>query len=239
MKNIKIKLIMPVLGEFDHGLMEYLNGIKEPGTELTLVKVKGGVDSIESYYDASIAAPFILKEVESAGREGFDAVTIFCGTDPVLQAAKEISSVPMVGILEAAIYFACVLGRRFSLLTILPETVGSKYDKLGEMGIMERCASVIPLGIPALDLEKDPNRLMQVLTEKAKIAIERDGADTIILTCVGLFNMANPLSQRINIPVLDPTACGVKWCEMLARMKFSQSRNAYPFPREKKRIIPI
>jgi len=239
MKKTKIKLIMPVLGDFDHGLMDYLDGIKEPDTELTLAKVKGGVDAIESYYDASIAAPYILKEVESAGREGFEAVTIFCGTDPIIHAAKEISSIPMVGILEAAIHIACVLGRRFSLLTILPETVGSKYDKLGEMGMMERCASVISLGIPALELEKDPVRLMQVLVEKANLAIGRDGADTLILTCVGLFHMADPLSNKVKIPVLDPTACGVKWCEMFARMKFCQSRHAYPSPREKKRTLPM
>lgn len=238
MEKIRIKLIMPVLGDFDHGLMDYLNGIKERDTELTLAKVTKGVESIESYYDASLAAPYILKEVQSAGREGFDAVTILCGTDPVLDAAKEIGAVPVVGILESAIHIACVLGRKFSLLTILPETVGSKDNKLREMGLLDKCASVIPLGIPAPDLEKDHKRLMQVLTEKAHLAMERDGADALILTCVGLFHAAGELSAKVNIPVLDPTACGVKWAEMFARMKFCQSRKAYPFPLEKKRIFP-
>jgi len=231
MNDSKIKLIMPVVSDSDQALIEYLNEIKEPNTQLALVTVKGGVESIESYYDASIATPYILKEVESAGEEGFDAVTILCGTDPALNAAKEVADVLVVGILEAAIHTACVLGRKFSLLTVLPRTVGNKHDKIGEMGLIGRCASIVPLGVPVLELHKNRDRLIQVLIEKASLAVERDQADTIVLTCVGMFDVAGELSQRIGIPVLEPAACGVKWCEMLLRMRHLQSRKAFPLAR--------
>ncbi|MCJ7626055.1 MAG: aspartate/glutamate racemase family protein, partial [Anaerolineaceae bacterium] len=100
----------------DH-IRRELEKIRRSDTELTVICPQHGPVSIESAYDEMLAAPHTIELVKWANREGFDAVVIACFSDPGLDAAKEVSAIPVVGIEVATLHMAAMLGHRFSIMT--------------------------------------------------------------------------------------------------------------------------
>ena len=80
-----------------------LEKIKRPETELRVVNPEHGPVSIESAYDEALATPPVLELVRQANQEGYDAIVLACFSDPGLDAAKELSDVPVLGIEETTL----------------------------------------------------------------------------------------------------------------------------------------
>ena len=95
----------------DH-VRETLEKIKRPDTELFVTCPEHGPISIESAYDEALAAYHILPLVKQANDEGYDAVILACFSDPGLDAAKEISKIPVIGIEESTLHMAAMLGHK-------------------------------------------------------------------------------------------------------------------------------
>lgn len=237
---MRIKAIVPVLTHaYDQMLKETIDAIREPDTEVVLERVQGGVESIENYYDEQMAIGHILRCAETAEREGFDVVTILCAGDPGVEGAKDVLTIPVVGIYEAALHLACLLGRRFAVVTVLPDAVPLLEDRITLLGLTARCASVRSVDIPVLELEKDPDRMMDALLEQSRQAIVQERADTMVLGCAGMLGVARTLGEKLRVPVIDPVVAGIKMCEVLHKLNLAQSRKAYFFPRKKKRLAAI
>ena len=98
----------------DH-LRNTLNKIKRDDCELTVICPEHGPVSIESAYDETIAAFYVMDLVKKANEDGYDAIVLACFSDPGLDAAKEISSIPVIGIEEATLHMAAMLGHNFRL----------------------------------------------------------------------------------------------------------------------------
>ncbi len=113
-----------------------------PETEIAIVAPSGCPPSTEGEKDELIAAPQIFSEVLNAKKEGFDAVTIDCTLEPGLKAAKQASSIPVVGAGEAALSLALLLGERFSVIMPIPTSISPMISKIRQMGLWERMASV-------------------------------------------------------------------------------------------------
>ena len=88
-------------------------------TEIETVCPDWGPRSIEGHYEDYVAAVATLEVIRERA-EDFDGVVIACFGDPGLPAARELSPVPVVGIAEAAMLFACTVAHRFSVVTVLP-----------------------------------------------------------------------------------------------------------------------
>lgn len=124
---MKIMVINPNTSEsMTEHIRHELERIKRPDTELTVVCAKRGPETIESAYDEALAIPPTLDLVRKANRERFDAILIACFSDPGLEAAKEISEIPVIGIEESALHMAAMLGAKFSILTPRKERIPSR-----------------------------------------------------------------------------------------------------------------
>ena len=64
--------------------------------------------------------------------------------------AREILDVPVVGFLETTAHWACMMGRKFSLITPNPKFALSFEQKLVQYGLMQRLASIEAMNIPNL-----------------------------------------------------------------------------------------
>ena len=128
--------------------------VAHAGTEIVAVSPAMGPVSIESHYDEALAVPGLLQEIASGERDGFDGYVIACFGDPGLQAARELARGPVVGIAEAAMHMASMVGSRFSVVTTLGRTMGQAWH-LAEIYGMERfCANVRACELPVLELEE-------------------------------------------------------------------------------------
>ena len=72
-------------------------------------------------------------------------VVIACFSDPGVDAAREATTLPVVGIQEAAMHLAAQLGHRFSVLTTLARRAPVRERAALLHGLDRRLASCVPL----------------------------------------------------------------------------------------------
>ena len=236
---MKVFVILPILKHpvYEEITLKELARVASKDTEIHVESLEKGPASIESAYDEALAVPGILELVRKAETQGFDAVIIDCMGDPGLEAAREIASIPVVGPCQASMAIASTIASRFSVVTILKNVVPLFHDLTLKYGVAEKIASVRTIEVPVLDLEKRWNEVKEALAREGREAVEKDGAEAIILGCTGMIGMAEELRDVLKVPVVDPAPAALLVAEALVRLKLSQSRIKYPTPPEKVRKL--
>jgi allantoin racemase len=193
-----------------------------PGTELVAMTAQRGVPYIATRAEAQIGGAIALEMLAEAGN-GFDAAIIAAFGDPGLFGARELFSFPIVGLAEAAMLTACMVGQRFSIVTFSP-TLAPWYNECVVMhGLETRCTGIRALdesfqSISGVQAEKE-----EVLVRLANLAVEQDDADVVILSGAPLAGLADKVKDRIPVPVIDPIAAAVRQAETLAVLKLRKA----------------
>lgn len=199
--------------------------------QLEVVNIARGPLSLESAFDEAAATPFILKQVISAEEDGCDATVIDCAADPVLRAAREVSAIPVVSAGEAGYHAAMMVCDRFSVITVMPATAHLIEENLRKFGLESRAASVRAADIPVLDLE-DEAKAFQTILSAARMAVDLDGAEAIVLGCTGMMALRDRLQAALGIPVIEPLTMAVKSARALVEAGLYPSKVSYPAPAE-------
>ncbi len=206
-----------------------------PGSEIGNFTPKHGTYSVESMTDEAYNAPFILEQIVRANKEGYDVIVIDCACDPVLDAAREISSIPVVGPRNSAFHFALTLGTRFGVVTVQGESLKRCIEHgVRKEGLESFCAGVRYLKMPVLDISKKPAAAQKAIFDESKELIKR-GADVIVLGCTALSHEVDleSIMEELKVPIIDPWVIAVKSAFMLVESGLSHSKVAYPFPPNK------
>jgi allantoin racemase len=222
---MKILVINPNTSEsMTEHLERELARLKSAGTELTVVNPPHGPVSIESAYDEALAVPPMLALIKQAELDGYDAAVIACFSDPGLHAARELVSIPVLGIQEAALHAAAQLGFRFTITTTFPKRVPAKIEAVKLAGMESRLASVRPLNMTVLDMDRDPECTKARLIDVCRAAAAEDGAEVVILGCAGLAGYAEDVEAETGMKVLDPSPVALKTAEMLVSLGLKHSK---------------
>ncbi|MGU3293509.1 aspartate/glutamate racemase family protein [Williamsia sp. M5A3_1d] len=186
------------------------------GTEIVGVTSSMGPASIESHYDEALAVPGVLAAItaDRAGDTPCDAYVLACFGDPGLDAAREIAGAPVVGVAQAAMTLAGLVGGGFSVVTTLSRTIGRADELTHRYGVAGLCRGLHACDIPVLELETDPDT-EAVLTDACARALADDGAESIVLGCGGMAELAARISAKIGAPVIDGVAAAVRLSEAL------------------------
>ena len=163
----------------------------------------GAPPFIETYEDISLAAPGMIQLAKENESE-FDAFVIACHYDPNLDVMKEVLKKPVVGIGEASMKIASMLGNHFSILTTDGQSV-PRHEALAEKyRLLEVLASVRAPG-----REFDNCSQIEKYLAAAKWAVEKDKADVIVLGCAGLTGLDRIIHKELGVPVLDGVVCAL------------------------------
>lgn len=192
--------------------------VASPGTELVVATAARGVPYIATRAEAQIGGAIAL-EMLAAAASSVDAAIIAAFGDPGLFGARELFDIPVVGLAEAAMLTACMLGRRFSIVTFARALAPWYQECVAMHGLEARCAGIRTLpgtfqSIANVQAEKE-----DMLVTLANRAVEQDDADVVILSGAPLAGLADKVSHRIPVPVVDPTAAAVRQAETLAALK--------------------
>lgn len=206
-------------------IRQELEKIKRPDTELTVVNPEHGPVSIESAYDEVLAGPPTLEQVRRANKEGYDAVVLACFSDPALDAAKEISEIPVIGIEEATMHIATMLGHKFSITTAFRNRVPTRDLHVRLRGVESAFASTLVLDMSVLEMDANPAKAKARILELARQAVEKDGVEVIILGCAGLAGYAQDVERELGIVVLDPTSVALKIAEAIVDLGLRHSKS--------------
>lgn len=205
-------------------IRDQLHAVARPDVAVDVVNPPGAPPAIESALDEAACVPPMLGLVKDAARRAYDAVVIACFSDPGLDAAREATDLPVVGIQDAAMHLAAQLGYRFSVLTTLAHRAPLRERAALLAGLDRRLASCRPLDLPVLDTVVDRERVLEKITRIGRQAIDADGAEVLVLGCAGLGDLAGRASDALGVPVIDPNAAALKLCETLVDLRLRHSR---------------
>jgi allantoin racemase len=162
-------------------------------------------------------------------------VIIACFGDPGLDAAREATDAPVLGIAEAAFHAASMLATGFSVVTTMTRTCILAERLVQRYGFERHCRGIHGTDIPVLALESDPPQVLNVLEASAREALLRDRSGAIVLGCAGMAAKCLALQDRLGVPVIDGVAVAVKWIEALSSLNLRTSKRgdyADPLPKE-------
>ena len=232
----RIKMIMPVpmppeaLAAFESQIPPSL---RRKDVSIDFVAVKEGAKILDSYYEMTLADAFVLEAGMSAEAEGYDAVCINSMSDSGLAALRSRLTIPVVGPCQSCLLTACMLGEKFTILTMWDQWRPLYKKTIQEQGLGHRLAS-----IRAINVRPDTQELLAgkedivfaQLEAAAMAAIEEDGAEVIIIGSTTMHQSYEYLAGKLPVPVLNPGLVSLKLCEMLLDLELSHSKLAYPPP---------
>ena len=215
-------------------IRETAMAVAAAGTEIVALNPVDGPVSIEGHYDEAFCLPGLLEETRNGVAAGADAVVIACFDDPGLEACREIVDVPVVGICEAAMAAASMVGHGFSVVTTLDRSVPIIETLALKYGFERHCRRVRAASIPVLALEEEGGAAAAKVRDEVLAAIAEDRAEAVLLGCAGMTDLAEALTQETGVPVIDGVAAAVKFAEALAGLGLKTcKRGAYAPPRVK------
>jgi allantoin racemase len=207
--------------------------VASPGTELTAVTARFGTRYVENRAEAAVAAHAVVETLAEHGR-GCDAAIIAAFGDPGLAAAKELMDIPVVGVSEAALLIAYLLGRRYSIVCLTPRLRTWYMECAREHDLAARMASVRALDRPVPDSPQAREALREPLVEACQRAIEEDDAEVIIVGGGPIAGLAREIADRLPVPTLDGVGCAVRLAETLVALgPRAPERGSFARPRGK------
>jgi Asp/Glu/hydantoin racemase len=187
-----------------------------PGTEIIPRTARRGVPYIANRAEAQIAGAIVLEMLADA--EGVDAAIIAAFGDPGLHGARELFDFPVVGMAEGAMLTACMLGRRFSIVTFARSLEPWFQEIVETHGLSGRCASVRTLEGTFRSIADVQSEKEDLIVELANRAAHEDKADVVILGGAPLSGLAAKIKDRVDVPLVDQIAAAVKQAEALATL---------------------
>jgi len=133
-----------------------------------------------------------------------DGFVIACYSDPGLHSAREVTRKPVLGISECGVLTALTLGHRFGVIAILAGSIPRHLRYLGAMGVMDRLAAELPVGLQVTELA-DVARTRERLIATGRQLVNEHGAHVVVMGCAGMAQYRKTLEDAIGVPVVEPT----------------------------------
>jgi len=226
---------------FTEAIAKTAQDVRSAGTEIICMNPTAGPSSIESDYDEMLSVAPCL-DVVLPRKSEFDALVVACyGNHPLVCAAREALTQPVIGIMEASLHLAYMVGERYSIITSGDRAVSMFWRGARALGLDARCASIRSTHTPVLALEGDHKLdVRQLICQQARVAIEQDDAEVISLGCAGMVGLAEEMTKELGVPVIDGIAAGVKTAEaLLGCGLFTSKRGSYaPLPKKEYEKMP-
>jgi|AntRauMinimDraft_3_1070383.scaffolds.fasta_scaffold03192_2 allantoin racemase len=194
-----------------------------------------GPETIESHYDDALSVPGLLDQILTDDES--DAFVDACFDDPGIDACREVTDRPVVGVGEASMYYANMLGVKFSVVSVAPRGKHSVEKAVSRAGLEGKCASIRCTDLGVADVEDDREATVRALVEVGRRCVEEDEAEAICLGCSGMANLDTDVEAELGVPVVDPTAAAATLAEGLLRMGKTTSKvRTYATPESKERV---
>ena len=187
-----------------------------PDASVTALTAARGLPYIASRAEAQLAGAAVL-ETLAEHQAGHDAAVIAAFGDPGLVAARELFDLPVVGMAEAAMLTACMLGQRFAIVTFSRKLMAWYEDAVHQARLHDRCAGLFAAESEFRSVTEVQHELESEIVALARRAAER-GADTVILAGAPLTGLAARVREAVPVPLVDPLAAALGQAQALVRL---------------------
>ncbi len=203
----KILVINPNSNEaVTEGLRESLAPLALPGrVEIDCMTLAEGPFGIESALHAETVVLPLHRVVTE--RQDADAFVIACYSDPGLTLCREATAKPVFGIQESGLFSALQRGARVGVVALGPKSIARHLPYIRALGIESRLAAERPLHLSVAESEEES--AYPRIEEVARMLVEEDMADTLLMGCAGLARHCHKLEAALGVPVTEPTQAAV------------------------------
>jgi allantoin racemase len=175
-----------------------------------------GFPYISSRAEAQIAGAIALDMIAQR-INNIDAVIIAAFGDPGLRAARELFDIPVIGMAEAAMLSACMLGHRFSVVTFTPHMAPWYEESVALAGLQNRFASVRTPTASFKSIDNVQDELFETLKGLVEVAVNEDGADVVILGGAPLAGLAYRI-EGVGAVLVDPMSAAICQAQAMAKL---------------------
>jgi allantoin racemase len=176
------------------------------GSEVVALTAPRGPKAIESEVDSVLAAAEVVRMIQTVSEA--DAYLIACFGDPGLDAARELTEAPVVGVGEAAYVAASLVSKRFGVITTLRRGIAALEDGLEQRGLRTQCVGVVPLHIPVEEQGADHPKTTDAIVGAGRRLVEGSGAEALVLACGGMADVGARVQNEVGVPVCDGVSFG-------------------------------
>lgn len=195
-----------------------------PDTRIEVLTAPFGVAYIETRFEAMIGA-YATAQLAAEHHANHDAVVVAAFGDPGVPALREVLPCPVIGLTEAAVASACLLGQRFAIVAISQRIRAWYRETVQAYGLEGRLASIRGLDEPLADIGNVQGQQEDRLMALAERCVNEDGADVIVLAGAPLAGMARALQGRLPVPVVDGVSSAVRHAETLVALQPGRARS--------------
>jgi allantoin racemase len=192
-------------------------------------------------FDRGLTALAYVDCAIEAERAGFDAVLINTFGDYGIDEMKSATDMVIVGAGEATMAMCCNIGHKFSIVTVWPPRMNFVYhERLRNCAMEQRCVSIRNIlgnqdvtgiegaGQAISKLQARDDSIQDRILAAIDVAVNQDGADTIILGCTCMAAVGPEIARRAQVPVLESMRTGYKTAETMLSLGIRHSHQAWP-----------
>jgi len=209
-----------------------------PDTQLAMVCPQSSGVELNSALDVVLAAPEIVQLAADGQNAGFDAVVLYCFSDPVIDACREALRIPVIGGAQAACLAALNVCRSFGIILADEARLPEKKLFLRTLGVsQERIGQIAAVNLNGISPWADRETTFKKLLACGQKMMRETHTEAIVLGCLSFLGLAEPLSRVLGIPVIDPAVAAVTTAESIVRQRLFTSKVSYPLLCSKAREI--
>ena len=209
-----------------------------PDTQLAMVCPQSFGVELNSALDVVLAAPEIVQLAADGQNAGFDAVVLYCFSDPVIDACREALRIPVIGGAQASCLAALNVCRSFGVILADEARLPEKKLFLRTLGVSpERIGQIAAVNLNGISPWADRETTFKKLLACGQKMMRETHTEAIVLGCLSFLGLAEPLSRVLGIPVIDPAIAAVTTAESIVRQRLFTSKVSYPLLCSKAREI--
>ena len=218
----KLLYVMPVdtSAERVGRVHSFLKSLAVSDTEVDIISLPGGPPHLEYYEQDHEAITMMIERIPATVNEReIDAVVIACFYDPGVRELREMLDIPVIGIGEASMHLASLLGHRFSVLVGRKKWIPKMSDNALLYGFDRRITSWHSIECTVLGMQADPEAAFEAMVREGRSAVNDYRAEVLVLGCAAMENAAPRLSALLGVPVVNPVVAGFKMAEVLGDLR--------------------
>ena len=184
-----------------------------PGTEIIGVTATFGANIVTREAENVIAGHAVL-DLLARHHAGCDAVILAISFDTALEAARQISPVPVLGMTESALLAAAESGGRIGIILFGSISRPLYEDLFARSPVRAQIAAIRVVEIASVAAYLDTNAFETAILGTVE-ELARAGMTSVVICGAAMAGIAERLQPRAALPVFDGIPCAVRRAEAL------------------------
>jgi allantoin racemase len=182
------------------------------GYRVVIVTAIGGPTFLDRPDDFQRATDVVSAQASQLGPDQGDVIVMGGALDPGLPTVRLHARLPVVGPGEAALFLAAVAGQPLSILVQDDAALDAGQRLVDQTRVKPLVVSVRAIGVPVRAIVRDLDGGRQALQRTARAAVEKDGAQAILLGSMTLptLGLTSSLRADLGVPIYDPLRIAIR-----------------------------